>query len=62
MFVIAVKLRIMSKNTILKAIHNTLTMMVINFVLRIMSKNTILKAIHNIGRNWSILEIVENHE
>ena len=38
---------IISKNTILKAIHNSKSTIVPFEVLGIISKNTILKAIHN---------------
>ena len=42
-----VKLGIISKNTILKAIHNVLFILNWYYGLGIISKNTILKAIHN---------------
>ena len=40
-------LRMLSKNTILKAIHNRIVIYKLKDVLRMLSKNTILKAIHN---------------
>jgi hypothetical protein len=40
-------LGIISKNTILKAIHNICLLFELDAVLGIISKNTILKAIHN---------------
>ncbi len=40
-------LGIISKNTILKAIHNTIAALQLVCLLGIISKNTILKAIHN---------------
>ena len=42
-----IKLGIISKNTILKAIHNVYGIVFVCELLGIISKNTILKAIHN---------------
>ena len=52
----------MSKNTILKAIHNDEIAVKNIKPLGIMSKNTILKAIHNQDGINSHLAIVGNHE
>ncbi len=52
----------MSKNTILKAIHNIIVKILFFGLLRIMSKNTILKAIHNHSFFASSEKLVENHE
>ena len=50
----------LSKNTILKAIHNQNHFETLFIELRMLSKNTILKAIHNGGNDNSILLITAN--
>ena len=55
-------LGIISKNTILKAIHNVSSFIFFLDALGIISKNTILKAIHNIEiASWQTYK-VGNHK
>ncbi len=55
-------MRIISENTILKAIHNVLGRVILSYGLRIISENTILKAIHNPFKGVGNVIAVENHK
>ncbi len=55
-------LGIISKNTILKAIHNQILIRENDFALGIISKNTILKAIHNPTQQQAQETMVGNYK
>ena len=57
-----VLLRILSKDTILKAIHNIVKVVLKFHQLRILSKDTILKAIHNTHLVLAFLPLIANSQ